>query len=66
MIHNTDGSRQFTDNREIVGGVNNYSKKKNSHKSHKLHVSHAHVKNDDDDVIRAAAAEELEGFKQGV
>lgn len=62
LIHNDDGSRQFTDEtRSIVGGVNNYVKthshKRNSKKSqnenhlyvpkkHKSHLSHAHVSRD--------------------
>jgi hypothetical protein len=38
LVHNDDGTRQFTDSREIVGGVNNYIKKHLSKtKSHKKH-----------------------------
>jgi len=68
LIHNDDGSRQFTDGlREIVGGVNDFSKKKHSTKPHKKHhMSQAHTRNDDDDAIRAANEEELNQFKKGV
>ena len=57
LIHNDDGSRQFTDDRQTVGGVNNYIKthtrkhpKKSKNENHlhvprkqKGHQSHAHV-----------------------
>lgn len=57
LIHNDDGTRQFIDDRQIVGGVNNYvkthSRKHPKHgsnknhvyvpKKHKEHQSHAHV-----------------------
>jgi len=41
LVHNDDGTRQFVDSGEVVGGVNNYLKTHSKKaKTHKIH-SHA-------------------------